>query len=139
MNYLVALITLFLPTFSWAAEVPLKTAPELAVGSLIASLLLVIACIFIFAFLMKKSNLIHNGRGSSLIKVIATQPLTNKGRVQLIEVNKKRYLLGVTEQNINVLDSFELSEEDVKEALVTNNAPTPFATLLSKISTKRDE
>ena len=139
MNYFVVLIALFLPSFSWGADLPLKTAPELAVGSLIASLLLVIACIFIFAFLMKKSNLIHNVRGNGLIKIIATQPLTNKGRVQIIEVNKKRYLLGVTEQNIKVLDTFELSEEDIKEELATNNATTPFATLLSKISAKRDE
>jgi flagellar protein FliO/FliZ len=139
MNYVVVLITLFFPTISWGADDVLKSPPDLAVGSMIASLLLVIACIFIFAFLMKKSNLVHNGRGKNLIKIVATQPLTNKGRVQIIEVDKKRYLLGVTEQNINVLDTFELTEDEMAEALSDDKPVTPFASLLSKISAKRDE
>ena len=136
MNYVVAFIFLFIPTFSWAEEA-LKSPPDLAVGSLIASLLLVIACIFVFAFLMKKSNLIHNGRGKTLIKVIATQPLTSKGRVQIIEVNQKRYLVGVTEQSINLLDTFSIPEGEEEEQ--QTNSSTSFATLLSKISTKRNE
>jgi len=137
MNYVVAFIFLFIPTFSWAEEA-LKSPPDLAVGSMIASLLLVIACIFVFAFLMKKSNLIHNGRGKTLIKVIATQPLTSKGRVQIIEVNQKRYLVGVTEQSINLLDTFSIPEGEEEEEQQTNSS-TSFATLLSKISTKRNE
>lgn len=137
MNYLLVVITLFIPITSWAAE-PLKSAPDLAVSTMIASLLLVIACIFIFAFLMKKSNLIHNGRGKTLIKVIATQSLTNKGRVQIIEVNEKRYLIGVTEQNINLIDTLEIPEDEVNES-VADTASTPFSILLSKISTKRHE
>jgi flagellar protein FliO/FliZ len=137
MNYVVAFIFLFIPTSSWAEEA-LKSPPDLAVGSMIASLLLVIACIFVFAFLMKKSNLIHNGRGKTLIKVIATQPLTSKGRVQIIEVNQKRYLVGVTEQSINLLDTFSIPEGEEEEEQQTNSS-TSFATLLSKISTKRNE
>jgi len=139
MNYIVALITLFFPALTWGAVDSLNTPPDLAIGSMIASLILVIACIFVFAFLMKKSNLIHNGRGKNLIKVVATQPLTNKGRVQIIEVHKKRYLLGVTEQNINVLDTFELSEDEIAESLSEETPPTSFSSLLSKISAKRDE
>tara|TARA_R110001583_G_scaffold26571_2_gene95727 strand:+ start:29593 stop:30012 length:420 start_codon:yes stop_codon:yes gene_type:complete len=139
MNYVAVLITLFFSSITLGATETLKSPPDLAIGSMIASLLLVIVCIFIFAFLMKKSNLMHNGRGNSLIKVIATQPLTNKGRVQLIEVNKKRYLLGVTEQNINILDTFELSEEEIEETLLEDKTITPFASLLSKISAKRNE
>ena len=137
MNYVVAFIFLFIPTSSWAEEA-LKSPPDLAVGSMIASLLLVIACIFVFAFLMKKSNLIHNGRGKTLIKVIATQPLTSKGRVQIIEVNQKRYLVGVTEQSINLLDTFSIPEGEEEEEQQTNSSAS-FATLLSKISTKRNE
>lgn len=110
--------------------------PDFALGSLLASLLLVIACIFVFAFLMKKTNLLKNGQGKSQIKLIATQPLTNKGRVQIIEVNDQHYLLGVTEQNITLLDKYAkplISDEENKE-----KATTPFAMLLSKISNKTD-
>ena len=137
MNYVALFITLFVPVIAHAEE-EFKSPPDLAVGSMIASLLLVIACIFIFAFLMKKSNLIHNGKGKTLIKVIATQPLTNKGRVQIIEVNQKRYLVGVTEQNINLLDSFPIPEGEENEE-PQQNLSTSFSTLLSKISAKRDE
>jgi len=138
MIYIVFVIVLFLPTFSWAEEA-FKSPPDLAVGSMIASLLLVIACIFIFAFLMKKSNLIHNGRGKTLIKVIATQPLTNKGRVQIVEVGEKRYLLAVTEQNINLLDTLVIPDDELTTDTPTENQAPTFASLLSKISTKRHE
>jgi flagellar protein FliO/FliZ len=138
MNYAVVVITLFFPTTSWAEEA-LKSPPDLAVGSMIASLLLVIACIFIFAFLMKKSNLIHNGRGKTLIKVIATQPLTNKGRVQIIEVGEKRYIVGVTEQQINLLDTIAIPADERFDELSPETPINPFASLLSKISAKRNE
>lgn len=138
MNYVVLLFAVLFPTLSWADEELLKSPPSLAIGTMVASLLLVIACIFIFAFLMKKSNLIHNGKGKALIKVIATQPLTNKGRVQVIEVNQTRYLIGVTEQNINLLDTFAIPEEDEADKKSETNS-TAFSTLLSKISIKRNE
>lgn len=138
MNYTVAVILLLFPTVSWAAET-LKSPPDLAIGSMIASLLLVIVCIFIFAFLMKKSNLIHTGRGKTLIKVVATQSLTNKGRVQIIEVGDKRYLLGVTEQQISLLDTLEVPEVETVSELNSENPINPFASLLSKISAKRNE
>ena len=137
MNYVALLITLFVSSIA-SAEQELRSPPDLAVGSMVASLLLVIACIFIFAFLVKKSNLIHNGKGKTLIKVIATQPLTNKGRVQIIEVNQKRYLVGVTEQNINLLDTFPIPEGEESEDQ-QQNISTSFSTIFSKISTKRNE
>ncbi|MCP4320934.1 MAG: flagellar biosynthetic protein FliO [Psychromonas sp.] len=138
MIYFVFVIGLFLPSLSWAEEA-FKSPPDLAVGSMIASLLLVIACIFIFAFLMKKSNLLQNGRGKTLIKVIATQPLTNKGRVQIVEVGEKRYLLAVTEQNINLLDTLAIPGEGLTMTGPAEEQPHTFASLLSKISTKRHE
>ncbi len=127
----------FFPVTSWADEV-FKSPPELAIGSLVASLLLVLLCIFVFAFLIKKSNLIRNHKNHSAIKVLARQALTSKGQVQIIEVNKKRYLLGVTEQNISLLDTLPICENESDE-VKTEQASTPFATLLSKISTKRNE
>lgn len=140
MNYVVLLISLLLPITSWAEESAdlLKSPPNIAIGTMLASLLLVIACIFLFAFLMKKSNLIHNGKGKALIKIIATQPLTNKGRVQIIEVNQTRYLIGVTEQSINLLDTLVIPEEEESDKK-SEETGTPFSTLLSKISTKRNE
>jgi len=137
MNYVLLLFTLLIPSASWAEGV-LKPPSDLTIGSMVASLVLVLACIFIFAFLMKKSNLIRNANGKALIKVISTQPLTNKGRVQIIEVEKKRYLIGVTEQNITLLDTLPVPEEALHES-TNDNSSHSFSTLLSKISTKRNE
>jgi len=136
MNYVVLLITLLLPVSSWA-ESTLKSPVDLSVANLIASLLLVLACIFICAFLMKKSNLVKQHKNQPLIKVVARQALTNKGQVQIIEVNNTRYLVGVTEQNISLLDTFASPEDGVEE--LPEDTPTSFAALLSKISVKRHE
>ncbi|MCW8996514.1 MAG: flagellar biosynthetic protein FliO [Psychromonas sp.] len=112
--------------------------PELEITSMLASLLIVLVCIFVFAYLMKQTNLLKNARGKSQIKIIATQPLTSKGRVQMIEINGQQYLLGVTEQNITLLDKLEspLSIDKASEKKVTGPA---FSALLSKISKKTDE
>ncbi len=135
MRFFIALCAFF--PLSVVALEESASHPGLAIGSMLASLLLVLACIFIFAYLLKKTNLLKNGKGRSLIKVIATQPLTSKGRVQMIEINGQQYLLGVTEQNITLLDKLDTpltAKEDLKSAVTT----TPFSTLLSKISNKND-
>lgn len=134
MRFLIASL-LFFPLTVFAAGEN-SGPPDLALGSLLASLLLVLVCIFVFAYLMKKTNLLKNGRGKTLIKVVATQPLSNKSRVQMLEVNGQHYLLGVTEQNITLLDKLDapLAEENDQQSEV---AATPFATLLSKISNKQ--
>jgi flagellar protein FliO/FliZ len=69
---------------------------------------------------------------------VASQPLTGKGRVQMIEVNGQQYLLGVTEQNITLLDKLDKPLAIGKESASAMTA-TPFSTLLSKMSKKTDE
>jgi len=116
--------------------------PEFAIGTMLGSLILVLACIFFFAFLMKKTNLFRHGHNKNPIKVIATHPLTNKSRVQIIEVNNKQYLLGVSDQSINLLDKLESTIDDI--ALDQDTQPNPsfttaFATVLSKVGKKNNE
>ncbi|MDA7745913.1 flagellar biosynthetic protein FliO [Psychromonas sp.] len=113
--------------------------PELAIGTMLGSLLLVLGCIFFFAFLMKKSNLIRNGGVKNPIKIIATQALTNKSRVQIIEVQGKQYLLGVSEQSVSLLQQLEspiINNEGGKEKQVTPSFAAAFATVLSKAGKK---
>jgi len=137
MNYVVLFITLLFSASS-RAESTLKSPVDLSLTSLVASLLLVLACIFICALFMKKSNLLGQHKNQPLIKVVARQALTNKGQIQIIEVDQKRYLVGVTEQNINLLDTLTIPEDALSDEPPTDTT-TPFATLLSKISAKRDE
>ena len=113
--------------------------PELAIGTMLGSLILVLACIFLFAFLMKKSNLIRHSGQQHSIKVIATHPLTNKSRVQIIEVRGKQYLLGVSEQSVNLLDQLEPFDEAAVEVPVNPSFKNAFATVLSKVGKKNNE
>jgi len=115
--------------------------PELAIGSMLGSLILVLVCIFVFAFLMKKTNAFRHGHNKNPIKVIATHPLTNKSRVQIIEVNDKQYLLGVSEQSVQLLD--QLAEPvkgvDKHPSQVPPSFATAFATVLTGARKKNNE
>lgn len=113
--------------------------PELAISTMLGSLILVLSCIFLFGFLMKKSNLIRYGGNSNPIKMIATQVVTNKSRIQIIEVRGKQYLLGVSEQSINLLDQLDIaindSEPQAEKQTTASLAPSlasVFANVLSK-------
>ncbi|WP_258546810.1 flagellar biosynthetic protein FliO [Psychromonas sp. B3M02] len=132
----VAAVTVSLPAV--ALEETSKR-PELAIGTMLGSLILVLACIFLFAFLMKKSNLIRHGGQHSPIKVISTQALTNKSRVQIIEVRGKQYLLGVSEHSVNLLDQLEPVEEETTDIPENPSFKAAFATVLSKVGKKNNE
>ena len=116
--------------------------PEFAIGTMLGSLILVLVCIFFFAFLMKKTNLFRHATSKNPIKVIATHPLTNKSRVQLIEVNNKQYLLGVSDQSVNLLDKLECPVIDLESEKLPQKNPSfaaAFATVLSKVGKKNNE
>ena len=136
MRSVFIVLSVFVSINAFAAEE--GGPPDLAITSMLGSLLLVLVCIFVFAYLMKQSNLLKNAKGKSQIKVIATQPLSSKGRVQMIEINGQQYLLGVTEHNITLLDKLD-KPLTVEKELDRKVTVTPFSTLLSKISNKTDE
>lgn len=110
--------------------------PELALGTMLGSLVLVLACIFLFAFLMKKSNLIRHRGYKSPIKVIATQALTNKSRVQIIEVHGKQYLLGVSEQSVNLIEQLETPIQTEMNQTDAQNTPSLAAAFAQVLSSK---
>ena len=133
---------LLVSTFSLPSIAMEETSkrPELEIGTMLGSLILVLACIFLFAFLIKKSNLLRHGGHKNPIKIIATQPLTNKSRVQIIEVHGKQYLLGVSDQSVNLLDQLETSIIDNESAMEVQSTPSfsaAFASVLSKAGKKK--
>jgi len=116
--------------------------PEFEVATVLGSLLLVLVCIFVFAFLMKKSNLVRFNGQNTPIRVIATQALTSKSRVQIIEVHGKQYLLGVSEQSVNLLDQLEVPVEtdDISPAMPkTMTFKSALASVLNKAGNKNNE
>lgn len=140
----VALLTILSNTISLPAFALEETSerPEFAIGTMLGSLILVLACIFFFAFLMKKANVLRPGNNKNPIKIIATHPLTNKSRVQIIEVNNQQYLLGVSEQSIHLLDQLASPINDVCSEKNTQKNPSftaALATVLSKAGKKNNE
>lgn len=131
------LSVLSLPVF---ALQEMDKRPDFAIGTMLGSLMLVLACIFLFAFVMKKSNLMRYGGNKNPIKVIATQALTNKSRIQIVEVHGKQYLLGVSEQSINILDQLESPIQATdSEDQTPPSFTTAFASVLSKAGKKNNE
>lgn len=137
MSKLLTVLSLFI-SLPIAAMQETSQRPELAVGTMLGSLILVLACIFLFAFLMKKTNLLKQNGYQQAIKVIATQPLTNKSRVQIVEVQGKQYLLGVTDQSVNLIKELPevISEPEKATQVKADSFARAFASVLSKTGKK---
>lgn len=101
------------------AEVPVvepsldKPAPEVGkhvmattdAGSMILSLLMVLALIFISALLLKRFNFTQQNSGQ--MKVISSLSLGVKERLVVAQVGEQQLVLGVTSQQITLIKSLE--------------------------------
>ena len=99
-------------------------------SSMIVSLLMVLVLIVICAFILKRFNLVQ--QGGSQLKVVASLSLGTKKRVIVVQVGDQQFVLGVTSQQINLL-------EKLSEPLATNmqnTIPLPKS-VLSFISSKK--
>lgn len=68
------------------------------------SLVLVILLIFSAAWLARRSGLLRH-RGQATIEIIASQSLGGRNSIVVVEVEKKRLVLGITQHQINLLHS----------------------------------
>lgn len=69
-------------------------------------LLLVLGCIVLVAWLLKRSNSFHTA-ASGQLKVIAGLPLGTRERAVLVQVGDKQLLLGVTPQQVSLLHTLD--------------------------------
>ena len=74
-------------------------------GSMIVSLLLVLFAIVIAAWLLKKLQV--GGNTVNGLKVVTSLNLGSKERLVVVQVGEKQLLLGITGQQINLLDTLE--------------------------------
>lgn len=54
------------------------------------------------------------------LDIVAKQPVTQKSQIMVVEVEGERYMLGVTENNINLLTRLESSNQDIKDRNVSS-------------------
>lgn len=87
-----------------------------------------LAAVFGLLFYLRKRVLTRFGTPrASQLSVVERQGLGPKSSVVLLDVQGRRYLLGVAESSISVLDSFEAPEPVVPDALGQVPAPATMA------------
>ncbi len=73
--------------------------------SMIMSLMMVLALIVVSAWVLKKFNMVNkSGAG---MKVITSLPLGNKEKLVVVQVGEEQLLLGVTNQQVNLIKPLE--------------------------------
>ncbi|MBY6186871.1 flagellar biosynthetic protein FliO [Marinobacter hydrocarbonoclasticus] len=124
---LAAAATLLTAPLTLAAE----TAPAGAndqMATMVASLLGVVALIVVLAVLARRFNLPNTVGGP--LKTVAMMPVGTKERVAVIQVGEQQYLVGITAQNITLLDKLE-------QPLETAQGPQ-FASVLARFNKARE-
>lgn len=98
------LMLVIIPT--WAeSEVGKHVAGNMNAASMILSLFFVLGMIVVSAYVLKKFNVNSTQRDG--LKVITTLPLSTKEKLIVVEVGKKQLLLGVTANQINLLETLD--------------------------------
>ncbi|WP_088330191.1 flagellar biosynthetic protein FliO [Lacimicrobium sp. SS2-24] len=82
-----------------ADNIPLSSPADYV--SILLSLALVVALVFMLGYLMRRFNVTHSG--SAQFKLIGSMSVGTKERIMVVEVGEEQFLLGVTSQNINHL------------------------------------
>ncbi|MEZ9141838.1 flagellar biosynthetic protein FliO [Shewanella sp. 10N.286.52.E4] len=82
-----------------------ETSNIAALSSMMGGLILVIAIIFVLAYIVKKLNLVQSNQG--VIKTVAMTALGQKEKIVLIELEGQQYLLGVTAQQVNLIEKLD--------------------------------
>jgi flagellar protein FliO/FliZ len=107
-------------------EVGKHVMGNLDAGSMVISLLAVLVAIFIAAWVLKKLQV--GGLSVNGLKVVTSLSLGSKERLVVVQVGKKQLLLGVTGQQINILDTLDEPIE------IKSGVPIEFSQTLARFS-----
>nr|WP_306670718.1 MULTISPECIES: flagellar biosynthetic protein FliO [unclassified Endozoicomonas] len=90
------------------AEETVDRPADLSLTQVIAPLFFVIVLIFALAWIVKKLNIGTPTAGQG-IKVVSSIPVSSQARVCLIRIGEKDILLGVTNQQVSLIHTFDES------------------------------
>ncbi|WP_228497334.1 MULTISPECIES: flagellar biosynthetic protein FliO [Shewanella] len=97
------------PTVIDIAQKTVDTSPNVSyvstIANMIGGLLVVISLIFVLAYIVKRLNIMPNHHG--VIKTVAVTSLGQREKLMVVELNGQQYFIGVTGQQISVLDKLE--------------------------------
>lgn len=87
-------------------------------ANMLGGLIVVIALIFLLAYIVKKLNLVPSQ--NAIIKTIAMTQVGQKEKLIVVEINQQQYLLGVTPHQINLLDKLAQPIEESSHSFAKN-------------------
>lgn len=104
-------VLLSLPVYAAEQAETARTLTESPVSAMnllqtLLGLVLVLGCIVLVAWLLKRSNSFHTA-ASGQLKILAGLPLGTRERAVLVQVGDKQLLLGVTSQQVTLLHTLE--------------------------------
>ncbi|RTR32567.1 flagellar biosynthetic protein FliO [Shewanella atlantica] len=82
-----------------------KDSAMSTLANMLGGLILVLILIFVLAYIVRRFNLVP--ASSNVLKVVAVTSLGQREKVVLVEVDGQQYLLGVTPQQVNLIDKLE--------------------------------
>ncbi len=102
--------------------------------SMIVSLLIVLVVIVVAALILKRFNLVPTHHGE--LKVVTSLMVGNKEKIVVVQVGEKQLLLGVTSQQISLLETLDkpisISAKNTQDA----NLPANLMNLFKKNTNK---
>ena len=140
VNYLAAL--LLLPTSLLAQTVaetvtePQTPPPELNLTQVIMPMVMVIALIFILAWIVKYFNPRLQTTGGKDIEILVNKPVTNQARLSLVRVGGKDLLIGITPSNITLIKDYDAPVVDMTETESQADLSEQFKKLLRRDNPK---
>lgn len=120
-----------------AATEPEAKLADISLLQVMMPLLLVIVLIFALAWIVKKMKIGTPTLGQG-ITVVASSPLSNQARVCLIKVGEKDILLGVTNQHVSLIHTFEESPMPIPNNENAGDFSGHFINLLKRNKTPDD-
>ena len=132
MKALLSILLSLMPFISSAQEnspeVGKHVAGNMDAATMILSLLMVLVLILLLAFVLKRFQ--PSNKSLSGLKVITSLHLTTRERLVVVQVGEKQLLLGVTANQITLLDTLEEPLEE--NATIPTQLGQSFISMLKK-------
>jgi len=112
------------------------------VDTLVVALRVVLSLAVVLGLLWVLQRRLSRGSGSrtaNLVSIVGRQGLGQKASVVVVDVDGRRFVLGVTEQSITVLHGSEPDAEPAAVALLPGGTATAFDRTLRAATTAEDD
>jgi len=117
---------------SSAAAPAAPSLAQLDISGMLGSLLLVVLCIVVLMWLLRKSRLVA-GPNHTGVAVVGQIPLSMKEKLLVVQVGDDKLLLGCTASAINTLHTW--SSPSSQDSAASTHQNSPFAKLLARLPT----